>query len=1100
MALNFIYGAAGTGKTQYVFENIIKNEKRRVLIVVPEQFTHETERRVLAEYGFICKSGIDVLSFERIGARVFENGGREIKNQVTNTAKGVIIAKILSETNLKFFKNSSSSPGFVSLCADTLSEFKKYGVLPENLKEAYEKSTHSILKAKTEDFYNIYSAYKDALGSDYTDSDDILTITLDAMKNSDFFKGTVVVFDKFSSFIPAEIDIIKKIEEDSDEVYVTLCTNTLICDEKTKSSLFAPTVITAEKLMISCKNTGKKIFLSEDKKFKNAKMLGVLNSALCENKFGKDVPVNNEIRLFYDQNPQTEIEHTAKEILRLTRDFGYRYNEIGVISANLSEYSNLIRNVFQKYDIPCFVDEKKEALSHRIVLFVLGALDIYIENYSYDSVFSFLRLGFLNLSDYEIDALENYVLAQNIKKSAWQDDEKWNYVLKIYKNNAFAAERFVKTVNEARKKFISVIKPFHESIKGRKKACDTVRSMYSYLEKCSFFDNVKSQIDVFEKSGDAKNAKEYLAAADSVIKTLDEIYTHIGGETLNVKEFKNVLYSAFSMQKQGYVPYSADNVIVGNADRTIAQNIKALFIVGAVDGVFPAPKKTNGIFADSERETLAENGVELSETSKTKAFYNKFLIYNCVTAPEKMLCISFPVSDNASASLRPAFLFSTMRKIFPALKTVVRDEKYESDIDKVTLIKPTAEPLIDAISENSASNVWSSVYRYFLKYDNVRAQRIKGFFSYSPKFSKISDLVLQRIFSDEVFSSVSRLQTFKSCPFMYFLKYVLKFDEKEVFSLNAADVGTFVHMVFEKICRRIEEDKADFAKADDEYIKSQIAYYIDSEVEKIKNSVPEAENKSTFIIKRLAEAVFSCFDILKFHIISSSFIPLGYEIAFGADGKTSFDIQTDGGKTVHLNGIIDRADKFESENGAFVRIIDYKTGSKTFSLSNMFYGLDIQLMVYLTALSESDERYKKAGALYFKFDDYIYKAKTRTEMEKSYEKMKSALKLKGLILNDKNVIAAYDPISKSRAHFADEKRFDLLSNHIKNGIRELCSDLFNGEFSICPCSAKDSTPCSYCSFKGICKADILKNAGIELKNMTDEEVWEKLEVENDVDK
>ncbi|MDY5627083.1 MAG: PD-(D/E)XK nuclease family protein [Clostridia bacterium] len=1104
MALNFIYGVSGSGKTQYIFENIIKNEKHRVLIVVPEQFTHETERRVLKEYGSTSKFGIDVLSFERIGARVFSECGQRVKERVTNVGKGVIVSKILSETNLTYYKNSAQNPGFVQLCADTLSEFKKYNISPESLKEAYQKESGNILRAKTDDFYKIFCAYLDILGDDYTDSDDILDLVLSAMENSNFFKNTIVVFDEFSSFIPTEINIIKKIVSDAAEVYMALCTNTLICDDITKSSLFAPTVITADKLIKACcadgLKIGKKTHLENLKRHKNTKMLGVLNKALCENRFGTGKKINGEIKLFYDQNPYFEAENTAKEILRLTRDFNYRYNEIGVICANLSEYSQLIKSVFSSYNIPCFIDEKKEALSHRLVLFVLGALDIYIENYSYDSIFSFLRLGLCNLTDYEIDALENYVLAQNIKKSAWENDEKWNYTLKIHKNNQKLSEKFTQTVCAARDKFMSEIKPFHDKIKGRKKASDIVYALYEYLTGCGFFDKIEAQIDFFEKTNDVKNAKEYLAADSAIISTFDEIAKHLGDETVNVREFRNLLYSAFSMQKQGYVPYSSDNIIVGNADRTVSKDIKALFIIGAVDGMFPTPKKSSGIFGDGEREILAQNGVELSETSKTKAFYNKFLIYNCVTAPERLLYISFPICDSASNALRPAFLFSTIRKIFPDLQICIRDNKNESDLDKVTLLKPTLEPLIDAIKENNPSPVWIEVYRYLLENDKNQADRIKGFFCYTPDFSGISKMLIEKIFGGEIYSSVSKLQTFRSCPFMYFLKYVLKLEEKEIFSLNAADVGTFVHMVFEKICKQIEEDKTDFAAADDDFIKERISYYINSEVEKIQNNVSEAENRSTFIIKRLGDAVFSCFDILKFHIINSSFIPLGYEITFGKDGKTRFDIQTDDGKTVHLMGIIDRADKFETQNGTFVRIIDYKTGSKTFSLSNMFYGLDVQLMVYLSALTESDNsEYKKAGALYFKFDDYIYKANTRTEMSKSYEKMKSALKLKGIILNDKNVIAAYDPVSKSRAKLADEKNFDLLSNHIKNGIKTLCNKIFEGDFSVCPTVSKDASPCSYCDYGAICKIDITKNFGEELKPLSDEEVWKKLEVEENVD-
>lgn len=1103
MSLNFIYGVSGSGKTQYIFDNVINTANKKVCLVVPEQFTHEAERMVLKYKGSIHKNSIDVLSFERIGVRIFSECGGLTAKRLTNTGKGIIISKILNNCDLSLYKNSKNTLGFSQLCVNTISEFKKYDITQQDLEEASCKAENNILKTKLDDFSKIYSLYLQELGKSYIDSEDVLDKLYNAMDNSTFFDNTIVVFDKFSSFIPKEINIIKKITKKAENVYMTLCTNTLVCNENTKSGLFSPTVITCDKLVKSCLRDnieiGEKIHLANLKKHNNTKMFSILTRALCDNKFGIGKEVNNEISLFFDKNPYNEAENSAKEILKLCRDEGYRYNQIGVICPNLAEYSGVIKSVFDKYNIPCFIDDKKKALSHQLVLFVIGAIDIYLEKYSYESVFSFLNSGFANLSDRQINILENYVLAVNLNKNAWYDDTKWNYTLKAYAKNNYLIEKYNNELKQARDVFIGKIKPFHDTIKGRKKASVMVKALYSYLEDIGFFNKISDMIKNFEKTGDNESAKQYLSLAESIINTFDEIIIHIGDETINVEQFKNYLVSAFSMQSEGFVPYYSDVIIVGNVDRTVSADIKALFVLGAVDGFFPTPKKADFIFTDIERDRLLEKGLELSETSKTKAFYNKFLIYNCITTPSERLYVSFPVQDNTSKALRPAFLFSTLKKIFPDIKIKMRDE--EDDLEKITTPNATTENLISAIKDNNENPMWKDVYKYYIKNESIKAQKIKDFFAYNPLTGTISQSLIEQVFGEEIYTSVSKLQTYRSCKFMYFLKYVLKLDEKEKFDLNSADVGSFIHMVFENICKKIEQEKYDFSSVEDDYIKQKIDYYISEEVEKLSKNSADDCKRQAFVIERLKDAIFTCFDVVKFHIVNSSFIPLGYEIEFGRDGKTTFEIETDNGKKVKIMGVIDRADKYETEQGTFVRIVDYKTGNKTFSLSNIFYGLDVQLMVYLNALSDSDLSFKKAGALYFKFEDFISREKSRTQMGKAFSKMQTALKLKGLILDDEKVINAYDEVSSNRAKKASEKRFDTLSNHIKNGIKDLCNELFEGKFDIVPCNTKDSSPCAYCPYGTVCKFDV-KNTVYKtenLKNMKDEDVWERLEAESNVD-
>lgn len=1093
MGVSFIYGRSGSGKSEYIYNELLSlvSKGKKVFLIVPEQYTHIAEKNVLKKVSAISPFSIEVLSFERLCARI--NRISHDDTVIDSAAKSIIISKIISECELVFFKNMKMQSGFTNMCADFIGELKKYNITSEDLKNEIERCENKILKSKLCDICMVYEKYEGL--SSKIDSEDLLDILYRNLDRTDFFDNSVVFFDEFSSFIPKEIDVIVKTALLCDKMYISLCTDEI--GNEDSLSVFTSVKQTSQRLIKQLKKMNVRI---DDSVFTNGNFKFSPEMAHLEKTLysgNKKFFAGDNIKIYYDLNPYFEIKNTASKIVSLTRDEGYKYNEIGVVCSNIDDYAKTVRQVFSEYNIPCFIDKKTDITQHGIILFILGALDIYINNYSCESVFSYLNLGYSDLSDYQISILENYVLAANIRKKAWVNDDFWNYRFKKYANYEELSSLRIKEINEARRIFIESIYEFHESIKGRHKISYMTEKLYEFMIKNGLDKKTEQYIEKFRMHSLTYKAKEFSSIWDMVVSVLDTLYSVIGEQTVNVSEFRNYLYIAFSQYKTGLIPTSSDEVLVGNVDRSIHSDIKVLFVLGMSDASFPSKISEDVLFTNAERERLSDDGIELSDTAVNKLYYNRFLTYRCLTKPSERLYMSFSVSGNDNKPLRPSFVLNAVRRIFGDLKVISRLDLHIPDIDSLQAQIPACEYLVEKMSCGNLSGFWKDVASFFDK--DGKYDKIIEYFSYNSDAKKLSHSLTDSFFEDKNDVSVSKLQRYRECKYSYFLQYMLKFEEREIFSVAPTDIGSLVHEIFEKICRSISSEKEDFSKIPKQYYSDKIDEYISGFIEKMKSVNSELTKRQIYLINRLKSTMKLCFEALIEHIVNSSFEPMGYEMYFGDDNIGSVDIKTKSGKVFRIKGIIDRADKFETENGTYIRIIDYKTGRKTFNFSDVFYGFDVQLIVYLNALVNSSENYRYGGALYFKIDDCIFMGDNKYAMSLTESKIKSSLKLKGLIPSDNEVINAYDPVTKNRANTATYEQFQKLSSQVFSTIEKLCSELADGNIEIKPYKKSKKTPCSYCPYGNICKFELGSGCYDEVKSLKKDEVFERLEEAYGVD-
>lgn len=1098
MGLKILYGRAGSGKSFNIYQSIksLVDEDKKVFLCVPEQFTHITERRIMEVLGSISPFSCQVISFERIIQRVYEESGECVSDIISDTVRSVLMSKAINSCELSLYSRMCSNEGFVSLMGDMVSGFKKCFVLPEDILKLKDSIVSQMTKEKLDDIANIYKSYQTILSEKYTDSVDLLSGVKDMISSSHFFDGSYVFFDEFSSFIPPELDIIFEICKCAVDVTVSLCTDTINYTNEMRYSFFAPSIITSSKLLDGAKKHGipilKSEYLNKNMRHKEDSALSFLEKNLYYS-FDKTQYSHSNVYINSYFDAVSEVKHTASKILSLCRDEGMKFKDIAVICSNLEAYSGIISDVFNKFNIRTFIDEKTPLIDIQPAQFVLGALKIYTESYSYESIFSYLRLGFVDMEDEEIDILEEYVLSMNINKSDWTNDERWSQKLKKFSRREDLSDKYLSIINASRDKFLNSITKFHNRIKGRHTAKELCDALYDYMIECGFEKKIINIIRDYEELAMTDEAKTITLIWNKIIAILDEISEGLEDTLINPKELYMYLKVAFSSNKTGLLPTSSDCVTVGNADRSRIKNVKVLFVLGATENSFPKKPTTFGIFTSGEKDVLSEYNIEFIKNSLDEIYYQRFLVYSALTIPEDALYISYPCTEITGDTSREAMVVTMIKRNLGIDTCYVSDDE-----DNFVFNSPyiSWENVLSGIRQDK--NKWERVFTLLSLIYPDKAETLKKSILRSNDPVKISDDVKERYFSDTLYTTVSRLEKFAACKFSYFLRYMLNLEPRENRTVDFANIGTLAHAVFELLCKEAQGEFDDFSQINEEYIRSRVGFYIKKITLDMGIDIDRMSKRELFKIQRLEETLCTSFIYLVRQIAGSSFSPMGYEICFDDNGLGCVELKLNSGKTAKLTGVIDRADSYKTDEGVFVRVIDYKTGSKDFSFENLFYGLDFQLFVYLDALTKSDSTYRPAGALYFKINDFILGGKEYSDYEKVDSEINKHYSLKGLISSEPALDGAFDQATyKSNARNASsEDKFFVLFNHLEKKATELAQGIIEGLYSIDPYAKGRYTSCASCNFSSVCR---FKGKYRNIETMKAELVWERLEEEKYVD-
>lgn len=1144
MGIRFIYGRAGSGKSTYCLKEISKKikgtEDNKLIYIVPEQYTFQRETLLLKLVGESALLRTQVLSFKRMAHTVFDICGGRVKDIMKDSGRSMLIHKILQEDeeNLKYFNRISKEQGFTDIISKTITEFKKYNLTPELIESNVSNIEDKDLSDKLNDLSLIFNKFNESIAENLIDADDELTLLSKRLENCDCFNGADIWIDEFTTFTPQQMDVIRVLAKKCRSINITLCMDSLVKENSDEvTDIFNATKVTELRIlkMMQEEHIGylEPINLNDNihNRFEDSKELQHLEKYFFTYPFKTYEKTSRDIRLYKANNSYDEVETVAKEIVRLVRDRNYRYKDISVVCRNIDDYEKITSVIFNEYNIPFFLDKKIDILSNPLVILILSALEVSMRNWSYESIFKYLKSGLTGIDRKEIDILENYILANGIKGFKWTgelsigNEEESNIEQDELKDIKEKQINPIEVMLRVREPLIKL----HSSLSKKKTVRSICTSIYEFLIDLDVFNRINTWIDNFEEKDLQDKVMEYKQVPEIAIDILDQAVDVIGEEKLDIKEFYKILNSGFESREIGVIPLALDQVNIGDIARIKGRNSKAIFIVGVNDGVLPLVNKDEGILSDRDRDLLRDMGIELASTTKAKAFEEQFMVYTALTLASNFLMVSYPMADIEGKSLRASIVIPRLRKIFPTL--VEESDLYNlremaDKFSKVTTPIPTFNQLILALRRDyeneQIEDYWDQVYYWFKSKEDF-ADKTGHIFA-GLKYSNAENIIPREKIK-ELYSStdrklrfnVSRLEKYAECPFSYFVQYGLKARDRKIYEFSAPDLGSFMHDILDQFTNRVKREKISWSDLNIDKCRKIVGELIEKKLEDESNSILNSSKRYQYFTDRFKRVITKSVSVIAEQIRKGQFEVFKNEYDFGSYGDGGpIKLSLPSGEEVYLTGRIDRIDTLNLDGNTYVRVVDYKSGAKSFDLNELYYGLQIQLLVYLDAILKNSKyilhnQAMPGAILYFKIDDPIIKSKEELGDEEIREEVLKKLKMDGLLLKDAELVHAMDQDMEtysliipatfkkdgdftSSSSVITEEQFNILREYVNEKMIELCEDMLSGEIKIEPCKNQKMSYCEYCDYSAICQFDtsIKDNKYKLVVKKSDDELWHKM--------
>ena len=1083
MGLRIVYGRAGSGKSKFIYDEINNKinsgEKNKIYIITPEQFSFTAEKKLMENKKAIINA--EVITFDRMAYRVLNEVGG-IHNNLTKCGKSMLIYSILQKekNNLTLLNKSDEN---IDLCMRTISEFKKNKILISDLKEELEKIEDNYLKIKLKDMILIYEKFELNIENKYIDETDLLTNLENNIEKTNFFNNSLIYIDEFVGFTKQELSIIKKLINISKEVTITFCADNLDFNTNPDADIFYPNKKTLNKILKILNENEKieTINLNKLYRYKNEELIFIEKYLFNQKQEKYEKEINN-IKLFLAKNKYSEIENVAKNIINLIKNNNYKFNEISIITKNITSYSALIKAIFSKYEIPVFIDEKKDLNQNILVRYILSILEIIIKNYSYEAVFNYIKNPFLNLDEDDIFKLEKYVIKYGIKNNKFKKD----FTYGINEKN----KEEIEYLNSLRKKIIDPLIILENKLNKKQSIENIINEFYLFLIN----ENIEEKLNEKIIKNNSEFEKEYKLSYEIIINIFKEIKNIFKDEKITLDNFYKIFKIGLKNSDLGKIPATQDQIIVGDTERSRSHKVKAIFIIGLNDGVFPSVNKDEGFFNDTDRDYLKDKGIELAKGTVENLYDDNFNIYKAFTTAEEKLFLSYTSSDVDGKSLRASNLIFRIKKILKQIKE--ESDLLQKEDNNYFLEKDLYENLIFNINcfnskNNKLENNLVLLYKYFNQ-NNQYKKILKNNLEYI-KFLKLPEKIkkenIQKLYGNKLTTSVSKLETYKSCPYEYFLQYSLKLKQREELKIKSLDTGSFMHEVIDQFFQETKSRNISIKTINEQTTKDIVDKIVEEKLQEGKNYIFTATKKYQLLVKRLKRIILKAIKYIILGLNSSDFEIIGTEISFD-DKKGDYKpikINLENGRTAEIIGKIDRIDLAKDGQNKYIRIIDYKSSIKDIDFTNIYGGLQLQLITYLDAMCKIED-FIPAGILYFNLLEQVINSEKKLSEEEIEEKIKNNFKMKGLILADvkvaimqdnnlipstsSKVIPAYmdkdGKLSPKKSSSITKEEFTKLQNYANTTITEIINEILNGSIELRPYYKNKKTPCEYCTYKNIC--------------------------------
>ena len=1114
MSLRFCFGPSGSGKSHRIYEEIMQRAAeepgRNFLIIVPDQFTMQTQKDLVmrSDRGGILN--IDVLSFGRLSHRILEEVGTKEMPVLDDTGKSLVLQKVAADLKeqLPAMESLLHKQGYIHEVKSAISEFMQYGISTQDMDKLITSAQkRGALAMKLKDLKTLYRGFQDYIRDHFITTEETLDVLRRSLSKSKILKGSVVVFDGFTGFTPIQNRLIQELMRVCAETIVTVTIGVeedpyKMDGEQKLFHLSKKTVADLEKLAAEAEvERGEDLFVKGGpNRFAKAPALHYLEQNLFRYQYEPYAGEQQEIHMFEALSPREEVHQTALCIRHLIREQGMSYRDIAVVIGDLEGYASYVETEFGQLEIPCFLDRTRGIVLNPMIEYIKSALQLYIKDFSYDTVFHFLRSGMADISREEIDELENYVIrtgARGYRTYSRLFTRRTEELQGNAEGSEQAEEKTMERLNRIRQQFMDAVEILHMG--SQEKAGDYVSHLYDFLEQNQVQQKLLNYQQQFEKEGDLSRAREYAQIYRLVMDLLDQVYELLGEEEISRQEFADILEAGFGEITVGTIPQNVDRIVVGDMERTRLKQVKVLFFLGVNDGNIPKNASKGGIISDMDREFLIESGTEMAPSPRQQMYIQRLYLYLNMTKPSEQLYLSYAKVNSEGKGIRPSYLIDTVRKLFPAMS--VEYPQNRSRLEQIEGRQEGARYLAEELREYVEGTLpeeeRQDFYLMYRAYEADAAGRDlltrAAFRRY--RESGLSRIVARALYGQQLENSVSRLETYAACACRHFLQYGLSLQEREEFGFEASDMGTVYHAVLENFAGKLAESNLTWWDFTEDFAAKAVKESVEAYAATYGETVLYSSARNEYAITRMSRILTRTALTLQKHLKQGSFQPDDYELSFRfAEDLDSIHVDLSEDEKMHLQGRIDRIDVSEDAEHVYVKVIDYKSGNRKFDLAALYYGLQLQLVVYMNAAMEMESRKHPdkeivpAALLYYHIDDPTIETPVELTDEQINEQILAKLRMNGVVNSDPEVVERLDrymqdksvviPVEKkkdgsfsARSGVLSREEMQLISSYVDAKIRSIGREILDGKIAANPYEKGNEEACTYCAYKKVCGFD-----------------------------
>ena len=1085
MSLQFITGASGAGKSTYIYRQIIarseKEPEGRFFILVPDQFTMQTQKDLVMQHPNHGIMNIDVLSFVRLAYRIFEETGGQALPVLDDEGKNLILRKIAGdyEKDLKVLKGNMKKLGYISEVKSVLSEFDQYDIGEEELRQMKAAAgENSRLYYKLQDLEVLYIGFKKYLEDRFITKEELLDALCRVVKGSDILKESTIVLDGFTGFTPVQNRLLGELLEVCREVIVTVT-----MDDRENPYVYKHPY----QLFALGKHTVTSLIqIAAERKVSVEDPLCLYERPLyrfCDNsameflernifRYSKECYKEKQgaVRIHVARNPREEAMKAAGRVRNLVRTKGYRYRDIGVIVSNMEVYGDDLGQAFDLYEIPVFMDHKRSILLNSFVEYIRSLLNMVKDNFSYESVFRFLRTNLSGFTYGEVDELENYVIALGIRGyKKWQ--ESW------IRRPKYLEEENLEILNHNRVRLVEKVDTLVYVLRQRSKTVkDVTMALYEFMVREELQLKLQRQSEAFQEAGELALAKEYSQVYRILIELFDKFVELLGDEKVTMDEYLKLLDAGLEEARVGVIPPGIDQVVVGDMQRTRLKDMKALIFVGANDTFLPGALIRSGLLTERDRDKFATGKIHLSPGGKEKAYEQKFYLYMNLTKPSETLDIYYSKVSADGKSIRPSYLIQEMQRLFSGLE--IEDEEKQAFSAQEWTPRLGMQKVIRGFQDgNAMDQEWQELYSWYKRQPQwqYRVEELMKSGFYTRPADGLTKEVAKQLYGEHFQDSITRIERFSACAFAHFLTYGLRLRERQIYEFQPIDLGNVCHSALEYYSRKLKEEHLSWTEIEEEKRQEYIDDSVEHAISDYGNSVLYSSARNEYMIERMKRLLTRTIWALTKQLEAGDFVPVAYEMRFE-------------------NGKIDRVDLCKDKDKVYVKVLDYKTGSKAFDVVALYHGLQLQLMVYMDAAVKMTQKHYPdsevipAGVFYYRLNDPLVEKKAVGEEEEIWQKVLKELKVDGVMnLKDETLEhldhcqageSAVIPVKYNKngslsknSKVASEQEFEVMMRHALGKVLKVHQKILSGEVAAFPYRRKQESGCDYCAYRHICGFD-----------------------------